>query len=236
MTLGKAGLIERLFKRFSRQVWRRRAALHVAARWLMPRWCRFPKQRNSREENEAVRRPARRKGMAEIRRKTGRKTRMRAGPRSTGADLLRLKNHVNTDAKHKLIRHYEVTDASVHDSRKFYGLLNKTNTSGGRIRGQRVSLQSRPRAELRGGGLRSRIDQRASRIIDAIESTEDADQPEQQVRNSRRARVRCSANIAGWSDCTDDRYRAGESPEDWPGRQPGLQHPPACNVEWMAAA
>jgi hypothetical protein len=39
------------------------------------------------------------------------------------------KNHVNVDAKHKLIRHYEVTDASVHDSRKFYGLLNKANTS-----------------------------------------------------------------------------------------------------------
>jgi glutathione S-transferase len=32
-------------------------------------------------------------------------------------------------AKHKLIRHYQVTDASVHDSRKFGGLLNKANTS-----------------------------------------------------------------------------------------------------------
>jgi IS5 family transposase len=36
---------------------------------------------------------------------------------------------VNADAKHKLIRHYEVTDASVHDSQKFAGLLNKANTS-----------------------------------------------------------------------------------------------------------
>jgi hypothetical protein len=39
------------------------------------------------------------------------------------------KNHMNADAKHKLIRRYEVTDASVHDSRKFDGLLNQANTS-----------------------------------------------------------------------------------------------------------
>jgi IS5 family transposase len=36
---------------------------------------------------------------------------------------------VNADARHKLIRQYDVTDASVHDSQKFDGLLNKTNTS-----------------------------------------------------------------------------------------------------------
>ena len=45
---------------------------------------------------------------------------------------------MNADARHKLIRQYDVTDASVHDSQKFDGLLNKTNTSaetspGGRI-------------------------------------------------------------------------------------------------------
>jgi hypothetical protein len=40
-TLVKAGLIEKLFKRFSR-IWRRRATLPVTARWLMPRSCRFP--------------------------------------------------------------------------------------------------------------------------------------------------------------------------------------------------
>ena len=42
---------------------------------------------------------------------------------------LRLAGHVNADAKHKLIRRYEVTDAAVHDSQKLDGLLNKGNTS-----------------------------------------------------------------------------------------------------------
>ncbi len=30
---------------------------------------------------------------------------------------------------HKLIRQYDVTDARVHDSQKFDGLLNQANTS-----------------------------------------------------------------------------------------------------------
>ena len=33
------------------------------------------------------------------------------------------------DAKHKLIRAYAVTDASVHDSKVFDGLLEESNTS-----------------------------------------------------------------------------------------------------------
>ena len=39
------------------------------------------------------------------------------------------KNHVNADAKHKLIRRYEVTDAAVHDSQPLDALLTKGNTS-----------------------------------------------------------------------------------------------------------
>jgi IS5 family transposase len=34
-----------------------------------------------------------------------------------GKSFFGYKNHVNADAKHKLIRRYEVTDAAVHDSR-----------------------------------------------------------------------------------------------------------------------
>jgi IS5 family transposase len=35
---------------------------------------------------------------------------------------------VNADAKHKLIRHYAVSDAAVHDSQALDGLLHKGNT------------------------------------------------------------------------------------------------------------
>ena len=38
------------------------------------------------------------------------------------------KNHVNADAKHKLIRHYAVTGAALHDSQELDGLLGTGNT------------------------------------------------------------------------------------------------------------
>jgi IS5 family transposase len=38
------------------------------------------------------------------------------------------KNHVGVDRKHKLIRAYQVTDASVHDSQPFQQLLDPNNT------------------------------------------------------------------------------------------------------------
>ena len=40
------------------------------------------------------------------------------------------KNHISVDNKHKVIRHFEVTPASVHDSQVFDVLLDDTNTSG----------------------------------------------------------------------------------------------------------
>src|SRR5258706_9416812 len=45
---------------------------------------------------------------------------------------------------------------------------------------------------------------------------------------SRRARIRCSANLPGWSDRKDDRHRAGESQNRPP--EPRLQHPPSCHA------
>ncbi len=46
-----------------------------------------------------------------------------------GRSFFGYKNHVNADARHKLIREYGVTDASGHDSQAFDDLLSKGNTS-----------------------------------------------------------------------------------------------------------
>src|SRR5262245_10490280 len=88
-----------------------------------------PTQRNSRDENEAVKagripeewdnRPA----------KLRQKDRDARWTKRHGRSFFGYKNHVNADAKHKLIRRYEVTDAAVHDSQKLDELLTKGNTS-----------------------------------------------------------------------------------------------------------
>ena len=48
--------------------------------------------------------------------------------RKHGRSFFGYKNHVNADAKHRLIRHYAVTDAAVHDSQELHALLHKRNT------------------------------------------------------------------------------------------------------------
>ena len=88
---------------------------------------------------------------------------------------------MNADAKHKLIRHYEVTDASVHDSRKFYGLLNKANTSAN-VYADSAYRSAATEARLKMRGLRSRIHQRASCNHALSKAQENTNQQKSKVR------------------------------------------------------
>jgi IS5 family transposase len=60
---------------------------------------------------------------------------------------------VNADAKHKLIRRYEVTDAAVHDNRKLDGLLTKGDTSA-EVFADSAYRSARIEAQLRASGSR----------------------------------------------------------------------------------
>lgn len=88
---------------------------------------------------------------------------------------------MNADAKHKLIRHYEVTDASVHDSRKFNGLLNKSNTSAD-VYADSAYHSAAAEAKLKARGLRSRVHQRASRNHALSKAQENANHKKSKVR------------------------------------------------------
>src|SRR5450830_1364093 len=224
--LGKAGLIEKLFKRFSR---------HLEAKGYIARGGQMvdativpvPKQRNSREENEAVKAGKTPKEWQKNRAKNRQKDKDARWTKKHGKSFYGYKNHVNADAKHKLIRHYEVTDASVHDSRKFGGLLNKANTSADVYADSCVSL-GRGRSEAQSARLAQSNSSACEPQSCAIESAGEREPPEEQGSGSRRARVRCSANRAGRSDCTDDRYLAGESQDR--SAESRLQYPPACDA------
>ena len=62
---------------------------------------------------------------------------------------------MNADAKHKLIRRYEVTDAAVHDNQKLDGLLTKGDTSA-EVFADSAYRSSRIEAQLRASGSRTR--------------------------------------------------------------------------------
>src|SRR5262249_27703232 len=125
--LAQAGLINKLFERFGRHL---EAAGYIARggqiidATIVP----VPTQRNSRDENaelQAGRTPA---GWKQKPAKLRQKDRDARWIKKHGRSFFGYKNHVNADAKHKLIRHYAVTDAAVHDSQELDGLLSEGHT------------------------------------------------------------------------------------------------------------
>src|ERR1019366_4393314 len=159
--LAKAGLIEKLFEQFGR---------HLEAKGYIARGGQIvdativpvPKQRNTRKENEAVKAGQTPEDWEQKPAKNRQKDKDARWTKKHGKSFFGYKNHANADAKHKLIRNYEVTDASGLDSRKFGGLLNKANTSAN-VYADSAYRSSAAEAKLEARGLRSRIHQRASR-------------------------------------------------------------------------
>lgn len=160
-TLAKAGLIERLFERFGH---------HLEAKGYIARGGQMvdativpvPKQRNSREENEAVKIGKTPEEWEKDPAKNRQKDKDARWTKKHGKSFFGYKNHVNADAMHKLIRQYDVTDASVHDSQKFDALVNQANTCAD-VYADSAYRSAETEAKLRRRGLRSRIHQRASR-------------------------------------------------------------------------
>jgi len=179
-TLAKAGLIEKLFERFGQHL----EAKGYAARGgqmvdatIVP----VPKQRNSRDENEDVKAGKTPRAWKKDPSKNRQKDKDARWTKKHGKSFYGYKNHVNADARHKLIRQYDVTDASVHDSQKFDGLLNKTNTSAD-VYADSAYRSAETEAKLKVRGLRSQIHQRASRNHPLSKAQENANRKKSKIR------------------------------------------------------
>jgi len=194
--LAKAGLIEKLFERFGQ---------HLEAKGYVARGGQMvdativpaPKQRNSRDENEEVKAGRTPKAWKQNPAKDRQKDKDARWTKKHGKSFYGYKNHVNADAKRKLIRQYEVTDASVHDSQTFDGLLNQSNTSAD-VYADSAYRSAETEAKLNSRGFRSRIHRRASRNHPLSKAQEDA--------NRRKSRVR--ARIEHVSHCLGASMRA----------------------------
>jgi IS5 family transposase len=86
-----------------------------------------PRQRNSREENKRIKQGEVPEGWSEQKRRQ--KDTDARWTKKNGQNYYGYKNHIDVDVKHKLIRSYEVTSASVHDSQVFESLLDEDNSS-----------------------------------------------------------------------------------------------------------
>lgn len=178
--LAQAGLIEKLFQRFDQ---------HLQAKGYIARGGQMvdativpvPKSRNTREENEAVKSGQTPQEWSRKSAKHRQKDKDARWTKKHGRSFYGYKNHINADARYKLIRGYEVTDASVHDSQTLDGLLNKANTSSD-VYADSAYRSVDIEAKLKARGFKSRIHRRATRNHPLSEAQQDA--------NRRRSRTR----------------------------------------------
>jgi IS5 family transposase len=178
--LAAAGLIGKLFDRFDQ---------HLGARGYIARGGQIvdativavPRQRNTREENEAIKRGRPPEDWETKPAKNRQKDKDARWTKKHGKSFYGYKNHVNADAKHKLIRRYDVSDAAVHDSQKLDALLIKGNTSDA-VFGDSAYRSAETEATLKAQGFKSRIHLRAARGHPLSKAKAEANRKKSQVR------------------------------------------------------
>ena len=124
--LTQAGLAKPLFERFSAYLqsngFQARRGQIVDASLVS-----VPVQRNTREENQQIKEGNPPQQWSDAKR--CQKDTDARWTKKNQKSYFGYKNHICVDAKHKIIRDYVVTDASVHDSQVFDELLDDANTS-----------------------------------------------------------------------------------------------------------
>lgn len=177
--LAKAGVVDLLFSRFD-QFLQNNGFRAQKGQIVDANIVRVPTQRNTREENKDIKqgKPISSWSKAKKRQKD---TDAR-WTKKNGKAFYGYKNHVSIDVGHKLIRSYDVTDASVHDSRVFTELLDPSNTSKD-VWADAAYRSEKSLNELKDQGFREHIQRKGT-------SRKKLSNWEQQG-NRTRARVRC---------------------------------------------
>jgi transposase, IS5 family len=124
--LTEAGLIKRLFQEFDTFLQDKGFSARKG-QIIDASIVEAPRQRNSREENRRIKEGQTPEDWSE--QKKRQKDTDARWTKKNGQNHYGYKNHINVDVKHKLIRDYEVTPASVHDSQVFEDLLDEDNSS-----------------------------------------------------------------------------------------------------------
>src|SRR4030081_3107231 len=220
--LATAGLIEKLFERFDQ---------HLAAKGYIARGGQIidasivpvPAQRNSRDENNQLRAGRTPAGWKQKPAKLRQKDRDARWTKKHGRSFFGYKNHVNADAKHKLIRNYAVSDAAVHDSQELDGILDKGNTCND-VFADSAYRSTEIEAQLRASGYKSRIHRRGRRNHPLSSAQERANHAKSRIRARIEHVFGAQAERAGRSDRAHDWHGAGAGQDRL--AEPSLEHQP----------
>lgn len=124
--LTEAGLVREVFAQFD-QFLRAHGFAAQKGQIVDASIVQAPRQRNRRDENQQIKDGQVPEDWSPQKRRQ--KDVEARWTQKNGRNYYGYKNHIAIDAKHKLIRDYEVTPASVHDSQVFEALLDPTNSS-----------------------------------------------------------------------------------------------------------
>jgi len=122
--LMNAGAFGKLFDLFDRHL-AKAGIVGIAGVIVDASFAESPKQRNTREENKAIKEGKIPEGWEENKSKLSHKDRDARWATKNKERHHGYKNHVKVDAKSKLIRNYTVTSANVHDSQVIEELVNE---------------------------------------------------------------------------------------------------------------
>ena len=116
--LREGGLERKLFERFNAEV-ERQGFVAKGGHIVDGSFVEVPRQRNTREENERIKAGAVPESFEAKPHVKAQKDCDARWTKKNETTYYGYKNHVKTDARHKIVRDYEVTPASVHDSNAF---------------------------------------------------------------------------------------------------------------------
>jgi transposase, IS5 family len=178
--LAKAGLVKTLFERFNGQL-DAKGYIARGGQIVDATIVSVPRQHNTREENEAIKAGKTPEGWEEKPAKNAQKDKDARWTKKNEQNFYGYKNHVSIDRKHKLVRRYAETDASVHDSQKLDEVLDKSNT-GSEVWADSAYRSVETEARLKEKGYKSRVHRRGARNHPLSKR--------QQAANTTRSRVR----------------------------------------------
>ena len=159
--LTKRNLVEKLFAKFDSYLNKEGFAAR-GGQLIDASFVEVPKQRNNKDENEQIKAGEIPEEWKEDEAKLRQKDVEARWTKKNNQSYFGYKNHINVDRNCKLIRRYEVTDASVHDSQEFHDLVDPTNTNAD-VFADSAYRSEEIEAELKEAGYRSKIHHRAYR-------------------------------------------------------------------------
>ncbi len=178
--MAKAGAVEGLFNLFDGHL-KAKGYLAMGGQIIDATIVPAPRQRNSRDDNATVKAgetPAEWEAQPAKNRQKDKDARW---TKKHGRSHFGYKHHISIDRRHKLVRRYTVSTASVHDSQRLEDVLDANNTASG-VWADSAYRSAETEAKLAERGMTSHIHQRGSRNKPLT--------PRQEAANKTRSKVR----------------------------------------------